>query len=484
MVEHALARAAALVAFMGPLSAAVAVAGARWSGRASERAVRAIALVGLGLGALGALGALVAALAGVEAIAGPTWLAAADGRWRIGLDLALAPLPALFALAATALTGVTVAFSAHYLHRDAGLWRFVALSCALAGGVALVALAAAPAVMFVGWELAGTSSVLLIAYFTARRGALSGGLRALVTNKIGDAAFFAAVAVGLLGGPATAVGALLALAAAAKAGLVPFTPWVERAIEGPTPSSALYYGAVMTHAGVLLAARARPALDGAPAALAVLAGLGIITALYGALAGRAQPDVKSRQVLFGVAHIGVAFTLLALVGPGWALGYAVLHMVARFGAMMLAPAALQARRLRPLARRAVPDGLRLAARERFGLEAWQRQFVERPVTALARGVAVADLALDALTDAHPPRLEPGVSEGPPVRGRLRAWVASTAGLIEALEHHALGGRMLAAASLDAHPRRHRLATRVEAALTHPVTQLVLVAGLVLALWRS
>lgn len=469
------------LAAAGPLLAAAGLILAALIGRPSERAITATATAGLALGLVGALAAVVAAAAGVTALPGPTWLAAADGRWRIGLDLALTPPTALFALATTALTAFTLRFSAHYLHRDPGLARFAALACALAGGLALVALAAAPALMLVGWELAGVSSVLLIAYFPGRRGALAGGVRALVTNKLGDAAFFAAVALGLLGAEPAAIAALLAVAAVAKAGLVPFTPWVERAVEGPTPSSALYYGAAMTHAGLLLAARAHPQLG--DAALATLAGLGLLTAVYGALAGRAQPDVKSRQVLFGAAHLGLAFALLALAGPAWALGYGLVHMLARYGALLLAPAALQARRLRPLPRRAAPEALRLAARDRFGLEARHHQLVERPITALARTVAVADHALDELTTAHPPRLAPGVTEGPPARGRLRAWAAATARIIEALEHHALGGRILAAASLDAHPRRHRLATRVEAALAHPATQLALLAALLLALWR-
>lgn len=443
--------------------------------RAPERRAILIATLGALLGLAGALAALVAD----RPIPGPTWFTAGD--LRVAFDLAPTRATAAYAALTHLLVAVTAAFSGRYLHREPGLPRFLALSTAFAAGVALVALAAHPILVFAGWELAGTTSVLLIGYHTERPGARHGALRALATNKLGDAAFIAGIALALAYGPSPTTAGLWCIAAALKAGLVPATPWVERAIEGPTPSSALFYGAAMTHAGLLLAARAWPDLDRHPGWTALFVTLALLTAAYGFTAGRAQPDVKSRLVLHGVAWIGLAFALLLLAGPVAGLALGAAHMVARYAAMLLAPAELQARRLAPRARRPVPAALRRAARDRYGLEDLHVRLIERPITALARAVANADAR--AAIAPEPPAFAPAAPEGPPDTGRLHALGGRVSRLIEALEHHVLGGKLLAAADPDRHPRRSRLQGQIERAFAHPLTLALLAAAFVLWLGR-
>jgi NAD(P)H-quinone oxidoreductase subunit 5 len=110
------------------------------------------------------------------------------------------------------------------------------------------------------------------------------------------------------------------VAAAGKSALVPFSGWLPRAMEGPTPSSAVFYGALSVHLGVFLLLRVSPLLErSVPLCVAVVA-LGLTTALFSYLAEGVQTDIKSAlafaslvQVGIIVAEIGLGFRYVALV---------------------------------------------------------------------------------------------------------------------------------------------------------------------------
>jgi NADH:ubiquinone oxidoreductase subunit 5 (subunit L)/multisubunit Na+/H+ antiporter MnhA subunit len=135
---------------------------------------------------------------------------------------------------------------------------------------------------FIGWELAGLSSYLLIAYAYDRPTATANATRVFVTNRIGDAGFIIAIVLSLfwVGGvewpdilaSSSTLNTLQAgliitcflLAALVKSAQVPFAPWIARALEGPTPSSAIFYGALTVHAGLYLVIRLAPLLREIP----------------------------------------------------------------------------------------------------------------------------------------------------------------------------------------------------------------------------
>jgi len=122
-------------------------------------------------------------------------------------------------------------------------------------------------------------------------------------------------------GPQTIiVGALLIFAAAGKSALVPFSGWLPRAMEGPTPSSAVFYGALSVHLGAFLLMRISPILESSPWLAASVVALGLATALYAYLAGSVQTDIKSAlcfaslvQVGLIVAEIGCGLRYIALI---------------------------------------------------------------------------------------------------------------------------------------------------------------------------
>jgi NADH-quinone oxidoreductase subunit L len=242
-----------------------------------------------------------------------------------------------FAALATAIAGVVSAFSNRYLHREAGYNRYFVLLAMFVTGMLLVALAGNVTVLFVGWELVGLSSALLVAFFHERPAAVGNALRVFSVYRIGDAAMLSAAvllrhsagtdslallfggarsaaASGVAGPTATAIAILLIVAVACKSALLPFSSWLPRAMEGPTPSSAVYYGSLSIHAGCLLLLRSAPLLEQAPLARLLAGAAGAATALFAAMTTRVQSDVKSSLACASLTQVGIIVLEIAI---GW-----------------------------------------------------------------------------------------------------------------------------------------------------------------------
>ncbi|HEX4132650.1 MAG TPA: proton-conducting transporter membrane subunit [Pirellulales bacterium] len=241
------------------------------------------------------------------------------------------------------LAGTIGAFATRYMHREPGFNRFFMLYAIFVLGMVATSLAGTIETLFAGWEFVGLSSALLVAFFQERAAPARNGLWVWTVYRVSDAALvLAAVAMHhligegdfneLLGagpwpdetsnvstGDATIVGLLLVVAAAGKSGLVPFSGWLPRAMEGPTPSSAVFYGALSVHLGAFLLLRVSPLLERSPLVCVVVVALGLMTAVFAYLAASVQADIKSAlsfaslsQVGIIVAEIGLGFTYLPL----------------------------------------------------------------------------------------------------------------------------------------------------------------------------
>ncbi len=242
------------------------------------------------------------------------------------------------------LCGTVGSFGLSYLHRDAGFQRFFMCFAMFLAGMTFASLAGTIETLFLGWELVGLSSALLVAYFHERAAPVANGLRVWAVYRIADAAFLAAAialhhqtgggdfsilmgdqpwpagTASLGSGSALLVGTFLLIAAAGKSGLVPFSGWLPRAMEGPTPSSAIFYGALSVHLGAFLLLRVSPILNQSVLLCAMVVALGLVSALFASLAGRVQTDIKSAlafasltQVSIIVVEIGLGFQYLALI---------------------------------------------------------------------------------------------------------------------------------------------------------------------------
>jgi len=262
------------------------------------------------------------------------WSTSHDGG--IAIEFLVDRLSLAFAVLSTAIAGVVSAFSNRYLHRESGYNRYFVLLAMFVLGMLLVALAGNVAVLFIGWELVGLSSALLVAFFQERPAAVSNAFRVISVYRISDAALLSAAVLLrhlagsgslslLFGGGAgssaslttlnaTIIAMLLIVAVACKSALLPFSSWLPRAMEGPTPSSAVYYGSLSIHAGCFLLLRAAPLLEHAPAARALAGLLGIATAVFAGITTRVQSDVKSSLAYASLTQVGLIVVEIAI---GW-----------------------------------------------------------------------------------------------------------------------------------------------------------------------
>ena len=264
-----------------------------------------------------------------------SWSASQEGG--IAIEFLIDRLSLGFAALSAAIAGIVSAFSNRYLHRESGYNRYFVLLAMFVTGMLFVALAGNVEVLFVGWEFVGLSSALLVAFFHGRPAPVSNALRVLSVYRISDAAMLAAAvllrhsagtdsvsllfggvapgsAIALTGTSATIIATLLIIAVAGKSALLPFSSWLPRAMEGPTPSSAVYYGSLSIHAGCFLLLRAAPLLEQAPVARVLVGALGMATAIFAGITTRVQSDVKSSLAYASLTQVGIIVVEIAI---GW-----------------------------------------------------------------------------------------------------------------------------------------------------------------------
>lgn len=263
------------------------------------------------------------------------------------------------------LCGTIGAFASRYLHRESGFGRFFLCYAVFLLGMIVSTLAGTIETLFAGWELVGLSSALLVAFFHDRPAPVRNGLRVWTVYRFADAAFLmAAIALhhvtgegdfaGMMGhgswpvGTAALttlqiwwVGPLLLIAAAGKSALIPFSGWLPRAMEGPTPSSAVFYGALSVHLGAFLLLRVSPILDASFGLSFLVTLLGLATAAFAALTSRVQTDIKSTLAFASLSQVGV---IVAEIGCGFrylALVHIVGHACLRTLQLLRAPSMLR-----------------------------------------------------------------------------------------------------------------------------------------------
>ncbi len=238
-------------------------------------------------------------------------------------------------------------YSVGYMHGDRSYYRFFSWLPLFVFSMLLLLLADNYLLMFVGWEMVGLCSYLLIGFYHKRRSAANAAVKAFVVNRIGDVGLgigimaifttfgtisfagdqgvFAQVnAGGFSTRTLTMIGLLLFTGAVGKSAQFPLHVWLPDAMEGPTPVSALIHAATMVTAGVYLVARSQPIYMQAPDALLVVATVGAFTAFMGATIATVQNDIKRVIAYSTVSQLG--YMVLALGVGAWAT--AIFHLVA------------------------------------------------------------------------------------------------------------------------------------------------------------
>jgi len=333
---------AALVVILG-LSA---LTGIGLSEAATKRWTFAATLVGL-LAALGILFGMLRHEHRFVAIELGNWVFIKEQHFHFHLKFVFDRLSVPFCILSFILCGTVGAFSRRYLHRERGYGRFFTCYSFFTLGMIVTSLAGTIEVLFFGWELVGLSSALLVAYFHERTAPVRNGLRVWSVYRIADAAFLVAAVTlhhytgrgdfeiltgsgpwpegtaAISSSQALTVGLLLLVAAAGKSALLPFSGWLPRAMEGPTPSSAIFYGALSVHLGAFLLLRVSPILELSAGLASAVVGIGLATALYATICGRIQTDIKTALTFASMAQVGI---IVAEIGLG--LRYiALIHII-------------------------------------------------------------------------------------------------------------------------------------------------------------
>ncbi len=284
-----------------------------------------------------------------------TWLP--SGELQIPFELYLDRLSAVMILVVSGIGSLIHVYSVGYMHEetDAEYARYFSYLNLFASFMLVLVLGANFPVMFVGWEGVGLCSYLLIGFWFRKQSAADAGKKAFVVNRIGDFGFIVAMlllfatfgtldvqeiatavstraaetaAMGVL----TAATLLLFLGATGKSAQIPLYVWLPDAMEGPTPVSALIHAATMVTAGVYMIGRNAVLFTHAPMTLAVVAGIGVATALLAGTIGLVQNDIKRVLAYSTVSQLGYMF--LAMGVGAYAAGIFHLYTHAFFKALL------------------------------------------------------------------------------------------------------------------------------------------------------
>lgn len=234
-------------------------------------------------------------------------------------------------------------YSIGYMEHDERRRRFFGYLNLFLAAMLILVIADNYLLLYVGWEGVGLASYLLIGFWQHKPSAASAAKKAFLVNRVGDMGLSIAImlmfttfgtfafgpvleATGETSeGKLTAIGLMLLLAACGKSAQVPLQSWLGDAMEGPTPVSALIHAATMVTAGVYLIVRSGAIFNGAPDAQLVVAIVGAVTLIFGAIVGCAKDDIK--KALAGSTMSQIGYMILAAgLGP---IGYifAIMHLV-------------------------------------------------------------------------------------------------------------------------------------------------------------
>ncbi len=279
-----------------------------------------------------------------------------SGTLSVPFSLRLDPLGAVMVLVVTGIGFLIHVYSTAYMHEERGseYARYFSYLNLFAAFMLVLVLGASFPVMFVGWEGVGLCSYLLIGFWFTKRSASDAGKKAFIVNRVGDFGFLLGMFVvwGQFGSldfqevarqaghlpPEATFGALslatllLFLGATGKSAQIPLYVWLPDAMEGPTPVSALIHAATMVTAGVYMIGRNAVLFSHAPETLAVVAAVGVATALMAGTIGLVQHDIKRVLAYSTVSQLGLMFVAMGV--GAFAAGIFHLYTHAFFKALL------------------------------------------------------------------------------------------------------------------------------------------------------
>lgn len=254
------------------------------------------------------------------------------------LDFYMDNVTAVFMFIGALLTFFITVYSRYYLHRESGYKRFFNTILFFYLGYNVTIFSGNFETLFIGWEFIGISSFLLIGFYRDRYLPVRNAVKVFSIYRIGDLGILLAMWAShhlwhenitflqlhnynlvhehLQGHSATGIfiSLMLLLAAAVKSAQLPFSSWLPRAMEGPTPSSAIFYGSLSVHFGIFLLLRTYPFWENQIIVRVLIGLLGLSTAIITSLIARVQSSIKTQIAYASIAQIGLIFIEIA---AGW-----------------------------------------------------------------------------------------------------------------------------------------------------------------------
>jgi NADH-quinone oxidoreductase subunit L len=281
-----------------------------------------------------------------------------QGQFSLEAALRLDPLSVVLCLVVTGVGFLIHLYSVGYMADDPSQPRYFAYLNLFTFAMLLLVLADNLLLMFVGWEGVGLCSYLLIGFWFSDLEKARAGMKAFIVNRVGDFGFFvglmllfwslyAAGGQGISGldfnqlkaatpllasaepiggiGVTTWVTLLLFIGATGKSAQIPLYVWLPDAMAGPTPVSAFIHAATMVTAGAYMIVRLNFLYLAAPAALAVVATMGCLTAVYAAVIAVTQNDIKRVLAYSTISQLGYMFLAIGLAAFDTGIFHLVTH---------------------------------------------------------------------------------------------------------------------------------------------------------------
>ncbi|MGH8556781.1 MAG: proton-conducting transporter membrane subunit, partial [Methylococcales bacterium] len=259
-----------------------------------------------------------------------------NGEYRFPVLFYMDRIGAVYLFCVWAIFSIIVKYCRVYLHRESGYKRFFLTIFGFVFGLNMVILSGSIDILFAGWEIVGISSFLLIAFYRHRVQPVRNALRTYSVYRFCD--------IGLLLGawmshllfhesqhfsqlvtlfdneampPAgyaslLAISILILIAATGKSAQFPFCFWLPRAMEGPTPSSAIFYGALSVHLGVFLLLRTTPIWTYHYFTRFIVLIIGLLTVLVASVSEKTQSNIKGQIAYASITQVGFMFIELSL----------------------------------------------------------------------------------------------------------------------------------------------------------------------------
>jgi NADH-quinone oxidoreductase subunit L len=251
------------------------------------------------------------------------------------IDFYFDRVTAVYAIVGGFLTFLVTIYSRYYMHRENGYKRFFNTILFFYIGYNIAIFSGNIETLFIGWEILGISSFLLIAFYRDRYLPVKNAVKVFSIYRVGDVGLILAMWMThhlfhenitflrlhnyelvhdhLLNHTWTGIfiSMMILISAAAKSAMFPFSSWLPRAMEGPTPSSAIFYGSLSVHLGAFLLMRTYPFWDHQLSVRIIIGLVGLITSLIATGIARVQSSVKSQIAYSSIAQIGLIFIEIA-----------------------------------------------------------------------------------------------------------------------------------------------------------------------------